>query len=68
MSEKNKTIQEKLQKLSALVAWFQGPDFELEQAIDMYKQAETLANEIEQELTELKNEISVVKKRFDQDA
>ncbi len=72
MSGKNKamsaqgTVQAKLQKLSELVAWFQGPDFILEAAVDTYKEAEALAEEIEKSLTELKNEITVVKQKFDQ--
>lgn len=65
MSEANKTIQQKLSDLSELVAWFQSPDFTLEKALDKYKQAEALAEEIEKELTKLKNDIKVVKKKFD---
>lgn len=65
MSEKNKTVQEKLTDLSELVAWFQGASFKLEDALEKYKQAETLAEEIEKDLTKLKNDIKVVKKKFD---
>lgn len=70
MSELNKTIpsktvQEKLSELSELVAWFQSPEFKLEDAFDKFKQAEALAEEIEKDLTKLKNDIKVVKKKFD---
>lgn len=65
MSEANKTIQEKLSALSELVAWFQGPNFGLEEAVQKYSQAEVLAEEIEKDLTSLKNDIKVVKKKFD---
>lgn len=65
MSEKNKTVQEKLTDLSELVAWFQGASFKLEDALEKYKQAEMLAEEIEKDLTKLKNDIKVVKKKFD---
>lgn len=66
MSEANKkTVQEKLVDLSELVNWFQGSDFTLEEAVPKYKQAESLADEIEKDLTKLKNDIQVVKKRFD---
>lgn len=67
MSEVNKPVQEKLTLLSELVAWFQGPSFTLEDAVTKYKQAEALAEEIEKDLTKLKNDITVVKKRFDSD-
>ena len=66
MSEKNnKTVQEQLSELSDLVAWFQSPAFKLEDAFDKFKQAEALAEEIEKDLTKLKNDIKVVKKKFD---
>lgn len=68
MSEKSKTIQEKMSELSELVAWFQGPDFTLEKAVGTYQQAEKLAEEIEKDLTKLKNDITVVKKKFDSEA
>jgi exodeoxyribonuclease VII small subunit len=67
MSEVNKsqTVQEKLAALSELVAWFQSPAFTLEEAVTKFKTAETLAEEIEKDLTKLKNDIQVVKKKFD---
>lgn len=68
MSEANKkTVQEKLAELSGLVGWFQGSSFTLEEAVPKFKQAEQLADEIEKDLTKLKNDIQVVKKRFDGD-
>lgn len=65
MSEKNKTIQEKMDALSAMVSWFNGEDFALEEAIEKFKAAEKLAIEIENDLTNLKNEINVIKQKFD---
>ena len=61
----NKSIQGQLNELSELVAWFQSPAFKLEEAFDKFKQAEALAEEIEKDLTKLKNDIKVVKKKFD---
>lgn len=65
MSEANKSVQEKLTELSDLVAWFQSPAFKLEDALTKFKSAESLAEDIEKDLTKLKNEIKVVKKKFD---
>ena len=65
MSDKKKTVQEKLTELSELVGWFQGASFKLEEAVDKFQTAEKLAEEIEKDLMTLKNDISVVKKRFD---
>ena len=68
MSETSKkTVQEKMTELSELVAWFQSPAFSLEEALETYKKAELLAEEIEKELSKLKNDITVVKKKFDSD-
>jgi len=61
----NKTVQQKLSELSELVTWFQSHAFALEEAVTKFKAAETLAEEIEKDLTKLKNDIKVVKKRFD---
>lgn len=65
MSGKSKTVQEKLTELSELVAWFQSAAFSLEEAFEKFKKAEALAEEIEKDLTSLKNDIKIVKKKFD---
>jgi exodeoxyribonuclease VII small subunit len=65
MSVKNKSIQEKMVELTELVAWFDSDEFTLESALDKFKQAEKLAIDIEQNLSSLKNEIQIVKQKFD---
>lgn len=66
MSDTNKLgVAEKIAQLDELVAWFDSDEFELEQAIEKFKAAETLAVDIEKDLNELKNSIEVVKARFD---
>jgi len=65
MSSTNKSIQEKTVELTKLVAWFDSDDFELENALDKYKSAEKLAEEIEKDLLSFKNEIQIVKQKFD---
>jgi exodeoxyribonuclease VII small subunit len=65
MSTKNNpTIAEKTAKLNELVAWFDTEDFELERALDVFSQAEKLAQEIEHDLQALKNNIEIVKAKF----
>lgn len=67
MSEKNEpSIAEKTAQLDKLIAWFDGDDFELEKALDKFTEAEELAAEIEHDLMKLKNNIEVVKARFDE--
>ena len=60
-----KTVSEKMDELSQLVAWFESDEFELEKALETYKKAETLAAEIERDLSDLKNEVTVLKQKFD---
>lgn len=66
MTKNNVTIQDKIAKLDELVAWYDSDDFSLEVALEKFKQAEELAKEIEQDLSALKNEITIVKQKFDQ--
>ena len=66
MSTKNDlTITEKTAKLSELVAWFDSDEFELEKALEKFKEAEKLAADIEHDLSALENSITVVKQSFD---
>lgn len=65
MSSLNKSIQEKTDELTKLVAWFDSNEFTLESALDKFKKAEKLAENIEQDLLSLKNEINIVKQKFD---
>lgn len=63
----NKTIQEKTAQLNQLVAWFDSEEFVLERAVEKFREAEVLAEEIEADLTTLKNEIQVIRQKFDGD-
>ena len=69
MSQKNDpSIVAELTELDQLVAWFESEDFTLEQAMANYEKAEALASHIETRLSKLKNEVTVLKKKFDQAA
>jgi len=68
MSEKNKTIQQKIEELTQMIDWFDSDDFALEEAIDRFKKAEVLAGTIETDLSSLKNDITVLKQKFDSEA
>ncbi len=65
-SPQNKTITEKLEAFETLVAWFDTEEFSLEAALEKFKQAEALAMEIENELSDVKNSVEVLKTKFDQ--
>lgn len=66
MTKNNSTIQDKITQLRTQLEWFDGDEFVLEESIERFKQAETLAKEIEEDLRQLKNEVKVVKQSFDQ--
>ncbi|MEI7539206.1 MAG: hypothetical protein WCJ36_00335 [Candidatus Saccharibacteria bacterium] len=65
MSSINKSISDKTIELTKMVEWFDSDDFTLEAALDKFKQAEKLAADIEKDLLSLKNEIQIVKQKFD---
>lgn len=68
MSDKsNETVSKKLAKLGRLVTWFESDEFVLEEAIERFKEAQKLADDVEADLSKLKNEITVLKKKFDED-
>lgn len=62
------TIQQKIVELDGLVAWFDSDDFVLETALEKFKTAEALAEDIEKDLAALKNDIQVVKQKFDSES
>lgn len=58
------SITEKINQLNSEVQWFYSDDFNLDQAEEKYKEATTLAKEIEKDLDELKNKIEILSKDF----
>ena len=64
MSKREQSLNEKIAELDKKVEWFYSDEFELEKAVEKYKEATKLASEIEKDLTELKNEIEVLSKDF----
>lgn len=59
-ASKTQSISTKLAKLDEAVDWFYSEDFNLDRALDQYSAATKLAAEIEQDLTELKNKVTVI--------
>lgn len=58
------TIQEKIDQLDQIVAWFDGDEFQLEQATARLKEAAKLAKDIEKDLSAVENDIKEVKQSF----
>ena len=62
--QKDNSITEKMQKLENLTAWFSSEDFNIDEALERYKEAQSLAKEIEDDLKNLKNEITILAEDF----
>lgn len=63
-SDKDRSLNQKIEDLDRQVEWFYSDDFKLEEAVAKYKEALTLAKEVEKDLQELKNEIEVLNEDF----
>ena len=68
MSKQNKTISEKLHELEELARWFESEEFELEQALERFAEAEALSKEIEKDLADFKHKVTLLKKDFSESA
>lgn len=66
-NQSNTDINAKVQKLHEYMAWFEGEDFTLEQSIEKFNEAKKLADEIQADLNDFKNKITVVQKQFDKE-
>lgn len=64
-TKKTENLQEKINRLGEMLAFFDTDDFDIEQALEKYKEAEKLSEEIREQMSEVKNEIKVLKERFD---
>ncbi len=64
----NTTIKEQLQQLDELISWFESDDFTLEEAVEKFKAAEQLAEDIRRKLSLLKSDITVLGQKFDTEA
>ena len=63
---KNETINEKIARLNHDIEWFYGDEFSLDEAMDKYKKAIQLSENIESDLNNLKNQIEILSQDFSQ--
>lgn len=67
MPSKNEpTLQQQLAELDEVLAWFDRPDIDLDEALAKFDNGVKLAESAKSKLTELENKINVLKQRFDQ--
>ena len=63
MSEK-KTISEKITELDKDTDWFYSDEFNLDEAVEKYKKAIKIAEELQKDLSDLQNEVEVLSQDF----
>ena len=62
-----KTLNQKIKELDKKVEWCSSVKFELDKAMEKYKEALMLSKEIEKDLKNLKNEVEVLNVDFSKD-
>ncbi len=55
-----KSLESRIEQLSEYSEWFYSDEFNLDEALDKYKESMRLAKGIEQDLTTLKNQVEVI--------
>ncbi len=61
------TLQQQMAELDALLAWFDQPDIDLDEALNKFDHGVKLAEQLKTRLETLENKISILKERFDQE-
>lgn len=67
MSDKSKSLSDQLAKLNELVAWFDQPDIDVDEALKKFDEGMKLTEDIKKQLTAAENKITILKQKFDQD-
>lgn len=65
MSNQKTNLKDKLAELDSLLEWFEQDDLDIEEALAKYEKGSELAASIREQLSEIENKITVLKKRFD---
>jgi len=61
-------LQEQLAELDELLAWFDQPDIDLDQALKKFDEGVALAETIKKRLVTFENKVTILKQRFDRPA
>ncbi len=63
-AQANKTVAQNLEKLEELLAWFESEEITVEESLAKYEEALKLSKELEDQLKNAKNQVEVIKKKF----
>ncbi|HSE61024.1 MAG TPA: exodeoxyribonuclease VII small subunit [Candidatus Saccharimonadales bacterium] len=66
--KKTPPLQEQLAQLDQLLAWFDQPDIDLDEALKKFDEGVKLTESIKHRLATFENKVTILKKRFDQEA
>ncbi|MDR0955660.1 MAG: exodeoxyribonuclease VII small subunit [Candidatus Nomurabacteria bacterium] len=66
-SDDNKSLRELLDEFEQIVQWFDGGDLDVEAATAKFEQGSALAEQIKTRLAEAKNNVKVIRQKFDAD-
>ena len=60
----DRTLGQKIEQLEKSTDWFYSEEFNLDEATAKYKEAISLAKEVQKDLSDLQNEIEILDKDF----
>ena len=66
MSNAAKSLSDQLAELDTLLAWFDNPNIDIDEALAKFEEGVKLTDAIKKRLSTLENKIVVLKERFDQ--
>lgn len=66
-STKPKNLNDQLAALDILVAWFDQPDIDVDEALKKFEEGIALTEAIKKQLAEAENKITILKQKFDQE-
>ena len=56
----SRSVTDKINQLDSEIEWFYGEDFRLDEALQRYQAASQLANALDQDLGELRNQVELI--------
>lgn len=68
MSTNKPTIEERIQELEQLLAWFESDEVTVTESLKKYERAQQLASELEVALSEAKNKVTEIEVQFKKNA
>ena len=65
-AKSEESLQQQMAELDELLAWFDQPDIDLDEALTKFDKGIALSEKLKARLEKLENKITILKERFDQ--